>query len=116
MSIVFEYLATIFVGILHFVMVLFPSIWVNKHFPKYDAPTESRQKTIMLVSLHVVAILTLYHTVVLLVRMIPFPLDGASGYDHSTLPYLTGTSVLSFAVFCFQDKFKARVMALFDSL
>jgi len=101
MSILLVYLATVYVGIIQFVLVCVPSLWLNGAFPPYSF-VEPWGTTTLLTGLHMTAVLVLYHTVVVFVRHIPFPFDGMAGYHHSLLPSLTGSSALPFGLFYFQ--------------
>lgn len=106
--------ALVWVGILYFVVTLVFAILLNRFDSVVLGPARDNIVTDLLCMIAMIQI-----TVALvrrLVRQVPYPLDGAIGYDHSKLTDINGGVVISYTVFALQTSMSWKLKHLMDRL
>ena len=109
-----ETVDVLFVTVYYLVFGFLASLAINHVLEKIDAAENKfEQKSTALLGLeitvHVLVLALVFYGLRILIRAIPFPWDGARGYDHSVLYEIDGGIVLVVVILFFQRRLIERV-------
>ena len=109
-----ETVDVLFVTVYYLVFGFLASLAINHVLEKIDAAEDKfEQKSTALLGLeitvHVLVLALVFYGLRILIRAIPFPWDGARGYDHSALYEIDGGIVLVVVILFFQRRLIERV-------
>ena len=99
------------IGIYYFLLTLITSLFLVKIFPKYDKEKYKKISSFKLVLellLRVCLIMLSVYFIRIIVKKIPFPLDGYYGYDHNRVRELNGVVIMAFSILVLQKDFKEK--------
>jgi hypothetical protein len=107
-------LGVAYVGSLSFVFAFLFSHWLDKITSDLDQ-TKTKWRTFIEVVFQFALIGTLIFLSRGLIKKIPFPLDGVSGYDHKTLGELKALPLIVFIFMFFQQRTQDKMKFLISS-
>jgi hypothetical protein len=107
-------LGVAWVGAFTFVFAFFISSVLDKLTPRLD-PRRSRFRLILEISTQFAVIGVITYGSRVLIKNIPFPLDGLNGYDHSTLGELRSLPLFVFIFMFFQSRTQEKMKHLIRS-
>jgi hypothetical protein len=103
-----------YVSTIYFLAAFFLSVSLDRALGKFE-PAERTPTFVLLLqaAIHIWFLGVLSYVVKNLVEMIPFPLDGVKGYQHSRLGELHNATLFSVVVVAFQKNLAARLLYLY---
>lgn len=104
-----------YLTIIYFLIGSYVSIKVNEYQGIFDPEKykDKRGKIMLDVIFQLIFIAIFFYITRNIVELIPFPLDGVSGFEHKKVKELGGGFVLIFSYFLFQDNLKNKIFFLF---
>jgi len=111
---VIRLLAVAWVGLLSFIIAFLASHWLDQITPELDKK-RSKVRVFVAVSLQFALIGALIYMSRSLIKKVPFPLDGVSGYKHSSLGELRSLPLIVFIFMFFQRKTQDKMRYLIES-
>jgi len=106
--------AVAYVGFMSFVFAFLLSHWLDKITSNLDK-TKTKWRTFIEVALQFALIGALIYLSRGLIKKIPFPLDGVSGYNHKTLGELKALPLIVFIFMFFQERTQDKMKFLISS-
>jgi len=106
--------AVAYVGFLSFIFAFLLSHWLDKITSNLDK-TKTKWRTFIEVAFQFALIGALIYLSRGLIKKIPFPLDGVSGYNHKTLGELKALPLIVFIVMFFQERTQDKMKFLISS-
>ena len=107
-------MAVAWVGLLSFIIAFLASHWLDQITPELDKK-RSKVRVFVAVSLQFALIGALIYMSRSLIKKVPFPLDGVSGYKHSSLGELRSLPLIVFIFMFFQRKTQDKMRYLIES-
>jgi|SaaInlV_165m_DNA_1040744.scaffolds.fasta_scaffold25039_1 hypothetical protein len=99
-------------GIYYLIGGILLSNLINRIMPDYNKEEyDSKSKIQIILELFANTILIMISAYILrnIVALVPFPLDGVYGYNHSIVKEVSGGVIISFAVIVLQSSFKRKL-------
>jgi hypothetical protein len=103
-----------YVGALSFILAFLASHWLDQITPPLNKK-HSKLRTFASVAVQFALIGTLIYMSRGLIKKIPFPLEGVSGYIHSQLGELRSLPLIVFIFMFFQRKTQDKMRFLIDT-
>jgi hypothetical protein len=100
-------------------LAFFLSIGIDRSLGPFNTKAaESKSTAVLLLeaTVHIWLLGVLGYAVRNIVELIPFPLDGVAGYDHSRLGELKNAALFSVTVLVFQKNLAARLQYLYSRM
>lgn len=106
-----------YISIIYLFIGLYLAVFIDKLLGPYNSTENKKKSTIQLIIeliLHIWCLATLTYFVRVLVRLIPFPLDGYRGFNHSLLREIPNAGAYTFVLYYFQSHLKNKLQILYD--
>lgn len=101
-------LGVAWVGVLCFVFAFLVSRFIDNFTPKLDK-SKPKWRTFLEVCLQFGIVGAIVYWSRVFIKNVPFPLDGLSGYEHSTLGELRSLPLMVFIFMFFQTKTQEKM-------
>ena len=108
---VLKTLGVAWVGVICFVFAFFASMKLDELTPQLDT-TKPKWRTFLEVCVQFGIIGAIIYWSRLIIKNVPFPLDGLYGYDHSALGELRSLPLMVFIFMFFQKKTQDKMRHL----
>lgn len=103
----------------YFIIAFFAATTIDKFLGKYEDRNDENKSTARLfleAILHTFLLLVVFYIARNIVELIPFPLDGYYGFDHSRVKERGGDVVFVFIIFFYQDYYSKKLQTLYKRL
>lgn len=108
-----------FITLIYFLIAFFSSFYIDEKLGIFDSKLADNKNIFILfgeVSLHIYFIGVFTYIIRNLIELIPYPLNGYDGYDHSKLKELGGGVVFTFIFFIFQNNLRSKLIYLYKRI
>lgn len=108
-----------FLTVLYFLIAFFSSVYIDNKLGPFD-PKKASKKTILNLFIEIIVHIWLIGVFTYIVRniieIIPYPLNGIDGYNHSKVKELGGGVVFTFVFFIFQKNLRDKLEYIYRRL
>ena len=105
-------LAIAYASLFHVAISLFCSRVIDKLMPDIELDPEThlehRGRTLAIIAMNIIILTVVAYAIRNVGELIPFPLDGYNGYNHSMLKERTSTVISGFLLMYYQTKLRKR--------
>lgn len=103
----------------YFIIAFFAATTIDKFLGRHEDSNDKNKSTARLfleAILHTFLLLVVFYIARNIVELIPFPLDGFYGFDHSRVKERGGDVVFVFIIFFYQDYYSKKLQLLYKRL
>lgn len=108
-----------FLTVFYFLIAFFSSVYIDKKLGQFDTRKADKKNIFILfleIIVHIWLIGVFTYFVRNIIELVPYPLNGIDGYDHSKVKELGGGVVFTFVFFLFQTNLRDKLLYIYKRL